>query len=103
MCADGNNMATTLAATAVMRLILDTVRQHATVDNAVAALERYAAGKDGVPGTADDRLSKETLAMLGGLLGSGMAREIASLGARHIQPSMETKKGWCCVGASATH
>ena len=99
-------MASNLVASAVMRLIMDTVKQFVTVDNAVAALERYAAGKDGVKGTADDRLSADTLALLESLLKSGIAREIATLSA---QTALGTKLGivagggGCCSSASPTH
>lgn len=63
----------------VVDQIVTIARKHATPQAAMKAIEAYAAGKDGVLGTGDDRLGPETLVLLKTVVESGVAQGIVRL------------------------
>lgn len=75
---------------AAFDLVVKAAEKKLSTGDVLAALKAFAAGEDGVLGTADDTVDQNTLDVLSDLIESGLAQKIVDLA------RVETKVKLCC-------
>ncbi len=76
---------------AAFDLVVKAAEKKLSTADVLEALKEFAAGKDGVLGTADDTVDPETLEVLSDLIESGLAQKIVTLA--RVEAS---KVKFCC-------